>query len=87
MSEQPAQGRAPVAWGWWALTGLLGFALVIDVIAGNPLKLATSLLLFIGCLLSAAVRAPRSKAVSGLIGGCMVLAVILILYRLLGPGL
>jgi hypothetical protein len=87
MSEPSVPGRPAARWGWWLITALLGAGLVIDVIDGEPLKLATSALLFLGCLLSALVPPPRRGLVGGLIVACVGLAVLLVLYRIFGPGL
>ena len=66
---------------------MLGVALVIDVIDGQPLKLATSVFLFAACLLSALVPPPRKglvgSAIVALFGG----AALLIVFRAFGPGL
>jgi hypothetical protein len=72
---------------WWGATVLLGMALVMDVIDGQPLKLATSVLLFVACLLSALVRPPRRGAAGGVIVACIGGAVLLLLFRVFGPGL
>lgn len=86
--SQPSEPRAAAAvWGWWALTALLGIGLVIDVVDGEPLKLATGALLFLASLLSALVRPPRRGLAGGLIVACIGLAVLVLLYRLFGPGL
>lgn len=87
MTDQQTPRAALVRWLWWALAGLLGAGLVIDIVDGAPLKLATSSLLFTACLLSAAVRQPRRPLVAGTIVACFGLAGLLVLYRALGPGL
>ena len=66
---------------------MLGVGLVIDIIDGAPLKLATSALFFTACLLSAVARQPRKPQVTGAIVACFGLAILLVLYRALGPGL
>jgi len=69
------------------LAGLLGVGLVIDVIDGQPLKLATSVFLFAACLLSALVPPPRKglvrTAIIAFFGG----AALLIVFRVFGSGL
>lgn len=84
--DQPKQAPR-IQWLWWGITVLIGAGLVIDVIDGAPLKLATSALLFIACLLSALNRPPRKPAISGAIVIGFGLAILLVLYRALGPGL
>jgi hypothetical protein len=79
--------RSKAVWGWWVLTALLGLGLVIDVVDGEPLKIATSVLLFLACLASALVRPPRQGLAGALIVACIGLAVLVLLYRIFGPGL
>jgi hypothetical protein len=64
-----------------------GMAVVIDLIDGPLLKLATSSLLLAACVLGAVARPPRSIAVTAGINGCAIGAGVLVLYRLVGPGL
>lgn len=72
---------------WWFAVALTGAALVIDLIDGAPLKLATSVLLFAGCLVAALTSARRSRLATGVVAGCLLAAVALIVVRLFGPGL
>lgn len=74
-------------WAWWLATGLVGAGLVIDVVDGAPLKLLTSVLLFVACLLAAVTRTPRASRVRAVIAACLVAMVALVAYRALGPGL
>ncbi len=68
-------------WVWWVAVVLLGAALVIDIQAGEPLKLATSALLFAGSLLSALLPLPRSPRASMVIFACFAAGVALVIVR------
>lgn len=74
-------------WVWWVAVALLGAAVVIDVIDGNPLKLATSAMLFTGSLLSALLPLPRSPRASMAIFACFAGGVALIILRAVSGGL
>lgn len=74
-------------WAWWLAIILLAAAIVIDLVDGAPLKLATSGLLFAACLLAATSRPPRPKPLGFAIIACIAGAVGLVLYRIFGPGL
>jgi hypothetical protein len=87
LGEEPVTRQASPQWLWWGATVLLGVDLVIDVIDAQPLKLATSVLLFAACLLAALVRPPRRGVVGGVIVACIGGAVLLLLFRVFGPGL
>lgn len=87
MTEQSAPARRSTAFGWWLGVALTAVALGIDIADGAPLKLATSALLFVGCLLAALTSGRPSRIATGLVAGCMLGAVLLILYRGFGPGL
>jgi len=71
---------------WWVAVLLLGAALVIDVMDGEPLKLATSAVLFAGCLLSALLPLPRPAAGSVAVVACFAAGIALMGYRLLFAG-
>lgn len=71
---------------WWLCVALLAVSVTIDAYDGNPPKLATSVLLFAGCLLNALTRPPRSTAVKSATGVLLLLALAVFGYRLLGPG-
>jgi hypothetical protein len=68
-------------WVWWVAVALLGVGLVIDFIDGHPLKLATSISLFLGSLLSALLPLPRSPRMGMLIFACFAVGVALMIYR------
>lgn len=72
---------------WWFCVALLAASVAIDAYDGNPPKLATSVLLFAGCLLNALTRPPRSTTVKSATGLLLLLALAVFAYRLLGPGL
>lgn len=73
--------------GWWIAAALVAVAVVIDVVDGARLKLATSVLLLAGCLIAAVARPPWSMPVKGAVIGCLAGALALVAYRLVGPGL
>lgn len=75
------------AWGWWVAAGLFAVGVAIDAIDGEPLKLINTTLAFVACLLLAAVRPPRPSGVTVAAAGLLLLAVVLLLYRIFGPGL
>lgn len=79
MTEAAAGWRT--RWVWWVATALLGVALFVDLNDGNRLKLATSALLFLGCLLLAVLPSPRSPKVGVAIVACFVAGVALIVFR------
>jgi hypothetical protein len=81
------RGSRPGVWGWWLGAALTGAAVAIDLVDGAPLKLATSVLLFVGCLVAALTSVRRSRVATGIVAGCLVGAVVLIVVRLVGPGL
>ena len=87
VGEQSVPGRKTPQWGWWL--GVLVFAttFAIDLIDGPWLKLVTSALFLVACLLAASFRWPRPPGVTLGIGACGVGAVLLVLYRLVGPGI
>jgi hypothetical protein len=87
MTEHPAPKRRSTAYGWWLGAALTAVALAIDIVDGAPLKLATSALLFVGCLLAALTTGRPSRLATGVVAGCMLGAVLLILFRAFGPGL
>lgn len=87
MAERPAANRTSPQWLWWGATALLALALVVDLVDGQPLKLATSVLLFVACLLSALVRPPRRGPVGIVVVACFGGAALLLLVRAFGPGL
>lgn len=87
VAEEKSTSQPRVQWLWWALTTLLGVGLVIDAIDGPPLKLVTTALLFAACLLSALVRPPRKGLAGAAIVVCFGGALLLVLFRALGPGL
>ena len=66
---------------------LTATAVAIDVVDGRPLKLATSVLLFVGCLVAALSSNRRSRMAMGVVAACLLGAVALIVARLVGPGL
>jgi hypothetical protein len=68
-------------WVWWVAAALLGVALFVDVNEGNPLQLAASALLFVGCLLLAALPSPRSPKVGVAIVACFVGGIALSVFR------
>lgn len=72
---------------WWLATALLAVAVGIDVVDGAPLKLATSALLLAGCLVAALTRPPWPKSVKAVVIGCVAAAIMLVVYRIAGPGL
>jgi hypothetical protein len=81
--DKPAVARH-TRWMWWLITVLLGIALVMDLRAGQPGSMATSALLFVGSLLSAAWPLPRPPAATGAIVLCFVAAVVLMIARAAG---
>jgi hypothetical protein len=87
MTDRSAPTRRSTAYGWWLGVALTAVALAIDIGDGAPLKLATSALLFVGCLLAALTAARPSRIATGVVAGCMLGAVLLILFRTFGPGL
>lgn len=82
--EQPPAPRAQAgpSKAWWALAALMAAALVVDVIDGQPLKMLTSALLLVGCLLSAALPMPRGPKALLAIAACFGGALLLLLIRL-----
>ncbi len=74
-------------WAWWLATALLAAAVVVDAVDGAPLKLATSVLLALACLLMALTRSPRPPAVRGAVLALAGAAAALLLYRIGFAGL
>ena len=87
MTQDSAPTRRSTAYGWWLGVALTAVAVGIDIVDGAPLKLATSALLFVGCLLAALTAGRPSRIATGVVAGCMLGAVLLILFRAFGPGL
>lgn len=87
MSENRTGEKPKIQWLWWIITALLGVGLYIDINDGQILKIATSALLFIACLLSASVPPPRTGIVGGAITACFGVAILMMLYRAMGSGL
>ena len=87
MAEDQSAQKPRIQWLWWAITALLGVGLVIDINDGPPLKLATSALLFAACFMSALAPPPRKGILGVAIIACFGLAILIVLYRALGPGL
>ena len=87
MAEDQSARKPRIQWLWWAITVLLGIGLVIDINDGAPLKLATSALLFAACLMSALAPPPRKGILGMAIIACFGTAILIVMYRALGPGL
>lgn len=87
MTDRPTPRAPRIQWTWWAITALLAISVAVDLVHGSPLKLATSALLFVACLLSAVARQPRTPLVAGVISACFGAAILLLIYRAVGPGL
>jgi hypothetical protein len=85
--EHTAARRMSSQWRWWVGVAVFAAAVVIDVIDGPLLKLGTSALLLVACLLGATTHPPRSSTVTLGMVACVASAVVLVLYRLVGPGL
>ena len=83
MEEDRATPKPRIQWLWWAITALLGAGLVIDIIDGPPLKIATSGLLFAACFMSALAPPPRRGILGAAIISCFGLAILIVLYRVL----
>lgn len=87
MSDASTDARRPAVWGWWIGVLLTAVAVAIDLVDGQPLKLATSVLLFAGCLVAALTTRRPSRTSSLAVAGCIGGAIVLILVRMVGPGL
>ncbi len=68
--------------GWWVAAAFLLAAVVIDALDGEPLKLATSVALFIACTAAAASSPPRSFFIKAFIVFWALVSVGLLIYRL-----
>jgi hypothetical protein len=66
---------------------ILLIAVAIDVIDGQPLKLATSACLLVAALAAALSRVPRPLPVRLLVAAFSAGALALFAYRVIGPGL
>lgn len=75
------------SWGWRLAAGVFGIALVIDVVDGPWLKAASSALFLVCCLLLGVTRAPRNARTKTVAIALAMSAIVLIGYRILGPGL
>lgn len=69
-------------WGWWMASGVLLGAVIVDLIDGQPHKLATSIALFVACAIAAWFPAPRPVLAQSLILLAALAAVALLAYRL-----
>jgi len=81
----PGAGRAP--WLWWVGVAAMAVAVVVDFIDGEPLKLATSVLLLLAFVAIAATQRARTATAKVVIGTAVLGATAVLLYRLFGPGL
>ena len=74
-------------WGWGVAAGVLAIALIIDMMDGSHLKTAASALLLGACVVLAVSRRPRARTATSVAIALAAAAVLLIGYRIVGPGL
>lgn len=87
MTQRDLDGTGRTRWLWWVAVAAMGMAVVIDAIDGEPLKLATSVLLLMAFVAIAATQRARTTTAKVVIGAIIACAVGVLVYRLFGPGL
>lgn len=87
MAPNDVDKSGPAPWLWWVAVAAMGAAVVVDAIDGEPLKLATSVLLLVAFVTIAATQRRRTTTAKAAIGAAVAGATAVLLYRLFAAGL
>lgn len=86
MTQRDVQGAGQAQWLWWVAVAAMAAAVVIDAIDGEPLKLASSVLLLVAFLAIAVTQRARTPTATAVIGAAIAGATAVLLYRLFVSG-